>query len=274
MRQIFKVLVVIAGFIPGIVQAQTREETLADIRQEMSVLYVEIQKLKRELSTTGASGELVVGGGTLDRVNAIEGELQRLTSKTEKLEFRIDQVVRDGTNRLGDLEFRLCELTTNCDISTLPPNTTLGGDTPAAGGTALPNPDDDLPQLAEAEEADFKAAEAAMEAGDYAGAADQFSRFRSNYPGSPLSDQAAMLRGRALETSGDLKAAGRAYLDLFSENNTGPMAAGALSRLGIVLGNLGKIEDACVTLGEVEARFPQSDAVLEANSAMRNLGCL
>ena len=33
--------------------AQNRDETLADIRQEMSVLYVELQKLKRELSTTG-----------------------------------------------------------------------------------------------------------------------------------------------------------------------------------------------------------------------------
>jgi tol-pal system protein YbgF len=207
-------------------------------------------------------------------MNAIEGELKRLTSKTEQLEFRIDRVVRDGTNRLGDLEFRLCELTKNCDISTIPENATLGGDAPQTGGTVLSNPDDNLPQLAEAEEADFKAAEAAMQAGDYAGAAGQFAQFRTNYPGSPLSDQAAMMRGRALETSGDLKAAGRAYLDLFSENNTGPLAANALSRLGIVLGNLGKVEDACVTLGEVGVRFPQSGAVLEANSAMRNLGCL
>ncbi len=275
MRQFFIILAVIAGFIPAGAHAQMRAETLADIRQEMSVLYVEIQKLKRELSTTGASGELAVGGATLDRINAIESELQRLTSKTEQLEFRIDRVVSDGTNRLGDLEFRLCELTKDCDISTLPANSTLGGDEmPTTGGTILPNPDDNLPQLAEAEDADFKAAEAALAAGDFAAAADQFAQFRSNYPGSPLSDQAALMRGHALESAGDLKAAGRAYLDLFSENNTGPMAADALSRLGIVLGNLGKVEDACVTLGEVGVRFPQSDAALEANSAMRNLGCL
>ncbi len=275
MRLYFIILAVIAGFIPAMVQAQTREETLADIRQEMSVLYVEIQKLKRELSTTGASGELMVDGSALDRVNAIEGELKRLTSKTEQLEFRIDRMAKDGTNQLGDLKFRLCELTPDCDISTLPETAPLGGDdTPASGGTTLPGTGDDLPELAEAEAADFKAAQAAMEAGDYSAAADQFAQFRSNYPGSPLSDQAAMMRGRALETAGDLKAAGRAYLDLFSENDTGPMAPDALSRLGIVLGNLGKVEDACVTLGEVGVRFPQSDTVLEANSAMRNLGCL
>jgi len=256
------------------VQAQTRQETLADIRQEMSVLYVEIQKLKRELSTTGAVGDLLIDGSTLDRVSAIEGELKRLTSKTEQLEFRIDRVVRDGSNRLGDLEFRLCELTTDCDITKIPDTATLGGDVPQTDSTTLLNAGDNLPQMAEAEEADFKAAEATMEAGNYAGAADQFAQFRTNYPGSPLSDQAGLMRGRALEASGDLKLAGRAYLDLFSENNTGPLAAEALSRLGIVLGNLGKVEDACVTLGEVGVRFPQSDAVLEANSAMRNLGCL
>ena len=33
--------------------AAQSDQTLADIRQELSVLYVEIQKLKRELSTTG-----------------------------------------------------------------------------------------------------------------------------------------------------------------------------------------------------------------------------
>jgi tol-pal system protein YbgF len=275
MRVYFIILALIAGFIPAILQAQSRAETLADIRQEMSVLYVEIQKLKRELSTTGASGELQVDGSTLDRVGAIEEELKRLTAKTEELEFRIDRVVSDGTNRLGDLEFRLCELTKECDISKIPENATLGGgDVPASGGTGLPAADDTLPQMAEAEEADFKAAEAALEAGEYASAADQFAQFRSNYPGSPLSDRAGLERGRALEAAGNLRDAGRAYLNLFSENNTGPLAAEALSRLGIVLGKLGKVEDACVTLGEVGVRFPQSDAALEANSAMRNLGCL
>ncbi len=275
MRVYFIILAMIAGFIPAILQAQSRAETLADIRQEMSVLYVEIQKLKRELSTTGASGGLQVDGSTLDRVGAIEQELKRLTANTEELEFRIDRVVSDGTNRLGDLEFRLCELTKDCDISKIPQNTTLGGgDVPVSGGTGLPTPDDNLPQMAEAEEADFKAAEAALEAGNYDSAADQFAQFRSNYPGSPLSDRAGLKRGRALEEAGNLRDAGRAYLNVFSENNTGPLAAEALSRLGIVLGKLGKVEDACVTLGEVGVRFPLSDAVLEANSAMRNLGCL
>ena len=91
------------------------QETLADIRQDMSVLFVEIQKLKRELSTSGGTS-VALPSGALDRINAIESELQRLTAKTEELEFRVGRVAEDGARRLGDLEFRLCEMETGCDI--------------------------------------------------------------------------------------------------------------------------------------------------------------
>ncbi|MEO0634424.1 MAG: tol-pal system protein, partial [Pseudomonadota bacterium] len=82
------------------------DATLADIRQELTVLYVEVQRLKRELSTTGGAGSSVGTGDTFDRIAAIESELQRLTGKSEELEFRIGRVIEDGTNRIGDLEFR------------------------------------------------------------------------------------------------------------------------------------------------------------------------
>ena len=85
--------------------AQEQDQTLADIRQELSVLYVDLQRLKRELSTTGAPSG-AAGGTILQRVNAIEGQMQRLTAKTEELEFRINRIATDGGNRVGDLEFR------------------------------------------------------------------------------------------------------------------------------------------------------------------------
>ena len=43
---------VLAAALPSMGRAQDRAETLADIRQELSVLYVEVQRLKRELSAT------------------------------------------------------------------------------------------------------------------------------------------------------------------------------------------------------------------------------
>ena len=52
--------------------AQDRAQTLADIRQELTVLYVEMQRLKGELNTTGGASAPSGGGSMLDRVNAIE----------------------------------------------------------------------------------------------------------------------------------------------------------------------------------------------------------
>ncbi|WP_299841836.1 tol-pal system protein YbgF [uncultured Roseovarius sp.] len=274
MRRFVAVLALVAVVCPAGAWAQN-DETLADIRQELSILYVEIQRLKRELSTTGATGDATVGGSALDRLGAIESELQRLTSKTEQLEFRIDKVVTDGTNRVGDLEFRLCELESGCDVATLEPGSTLGGIALSTntGTDATLDPVEDGPELAVGEKADFDAAEAAMTSGNYADAAARFEAFQQAYPGSPLSDKVGLMRGEALEKSGDLKQAGRAYLDLFSTNEAGPAAPEALYRVGSILGQLGQNDQACVTLGEVGVRFPQDAAVAQAQTKMAQLGC-
>ncbi|QIE46748.1 tol-pal system protein YbgF [Pseudohalocynthiibacter aestuariivivens] len=258
--------------------AQTRAETLADIRQEMTVLYVEVQKLKRELSTTGGAGGISTSGSVLDRVASIESELQRLTAKTEELELRVNRIVSDGTNRLGDLEFRLVELEGG-DVSTLGETSTLGGGALPEGsavsavpGTTSPE-QSDTAEMAVGEKADYDAAAAALTAGNYAEAATLFATFRENYPGGPLSDDAGLKRGEALEGAGELADAARAYLDLFSAAPQGPLAADALFRLGRALGRLGQTEEACLTLAEVEVRYPSATAVADANSAMQNLGC-
>ncbi|MEO1140525.1 MAG: tetratricopeptide repeat protein, partial [Pseudomonadota bacterium] len=71
----------------------------------------------------------------------------------------------------------------------------------------------------------------------------------------------------------DVTGAARAYLDTFSAAPEGPQAPDALFLLGRSLGRLGQTNEACVTLGEVGVRFPQSQAAPQAVSAMQNLGC-
>ena len=141
-----RVLLIAALLFAGPAVAQDRGQTLADIRQELTVLFVEMQRLKRELSTTGGAGSNLQGTNALDRLNSMESELSRLTAATEQLTNRVDSVVRDGTNRIGDLEFRLCELEANCDIGSLGETTTLGGGVlPAATAPAAQVPASDAP---------------------------------------------------------------------------------------------------------------------------------
>ena len=104
--------------------AQSRKESLADIRQELSFLHVDIQRLKTELSTTGNSNSVGSSNGeALERIDAIEGEMRRLAGKVEDLQFKLERVVKDGTARVGDLEFRLVELEGG-DVSKLGETTT------------------------------------------------------------------------------------------------------------------------------------------------------
>ena len=272
--------------LPGAAPAQDAQ-TLADIRQEMSMLFVEVQRLRRELSTTGASGLAIPGGTVLDRVTVMESELQRLTRKTEELEFRINSIVSDGTTRLGDLEFRLCELEPGCDIGKLGETTTLGGGPapattgmitspipPVAGSGSTTPSTAPTAELAVGEKADFERASEALASGDFRGAADLFATFNETYPGGPLGAEADLKRGQALAQLDDVRGAARAYLSAFTTDQTGPHAPEALFRLGDALGQLGQTQEACTTLQEVGVRFPQSPSVAAAQEARSRLGCL
>ena len=62
--------------------AHAQDQTLADIRQELTVLYVDIQKLKTQLSTTGSVAGTQAGNSPLARLDAIEAALQRISNGT------------------------------------------------------------------------------------------------------------------------------------------------------------------------------------------------
>lgn len=251
-----------------------QDETLADIRQQLTALYVDVQRLRTELSTTGAVSSGVAGATPLDRLNAIEAELQRLTSKAEELEFRVNRITVDGTNRIGDLEFRLCELEPNCDIANLGDTPSLGGvDNSADVPVANPPPATGGPAVAIGEQDDIRRAQEALASGDFRSAADQLSAFATTYPGSPLAPEAAFIRGQALEELGEDTNAARAFLESFSADPAGERAPQSLFRLGVSLGAIGQTQDACLTLAEVNVRFPGDPAVNDAQAAMQNLGC-
>ncbi|MEL6586918.1 MAG: tol-pal system protein YbgF [Pseudomonadota bacterium] len=268
----------VGALLCGPALAQDRVATLADIRQQLAVLNVELQELTRELSTTGAPGLGVEGTSFPDRVISLEQQLQTLTAQTERLQFRVESISRDGGNRIEDLRFQLCELTTDCDLGALPDPGPLGGATDAAPATGGPAPAPAAPsgggaQLAVGEEGDFNAAKSLLDQGQHTQAADAFQRFVTTYPTGPLTADAHFLRGEALARGGDAAAAARAYLEAFSGTPEGPRAPEALLGLGRSLGRLGQTEEACLTLSEVAIRFPSAPAATTANAERTGLGC-
>jgi tol-pal system protein YbgF len=273
LRRILTTGLLLAVFsLPLSVQAQSKDETLADIRQEMEFLYADIQGLRRELSTTEGTQVSSANGPALQRLDALEQELRRVTGVIEQMQFRIDRIVRDGTNRIGDLEFRLVELEGG-DVLALGKTTTLGGD---PDPVVTPPPVGDDPRTAElavSEQGDFDRAYATFENGDFASASSQFQAFTTAYPDGPLSGDAYFWRGESLAELSDWSNAARSYLESFSGSPQGTLAPNALYRLGVSLAKLGQSEEACLTLAEVENRYPGAGVVSEAISEMQALGC-
>jgi len=257
------------GFAPP-VPAQERTQTLADIRQELTIMLVEMRELQRELSTTGAPSVMNLPPNFLDRVIAVESELTRLNAQTEALSLRIDRIVQDGTNRIGDLEFRLVELEGG-DLSQLSQTTTLGGEVETGSVPHAVEPAG--PQLALAEQSDFDRAKTLFDAGENAEAATAFLAYTQTYPGGALSAEAHFLRGEAEARQSAWGNAARAYLEAFSGNPTGPRAADSLYKLGVALEQLGQRQEACLTLNEVSLRFPGVPAAVNANTARAELAC-
>lgn len=267
--------VVVLGTLLGF-PAVSGAETVADLRAQLSALNGQVQQLRDELVQRGAAGGLPTEpASALVRLDQLESELRRITDRVDVLTNDLDRIVREASNRVGDIEFRLTELEGG-DPAVVQP-----GSAPLLGGgltRPMPRPRADADagsgaQLAVSERADFEAAVAAAEAGDNAEAARRFAAFLDTYPGGPLADDARMRRADALAAAGEYQPAARAYLDAFSGNPESPRAPEALKGLGTSLADLGQTAEACLTFTEVELRYPGTAAAAEAISQRASLAC-
>ncbi|MTE00908.1 tol-pal system protein [Paracoccus sp. YIM 132242] len=255
--------------------AFAEEPTLADLRADLTDLRGQLQTLRSELVASGAAGFQAAGGDTaIDRMNAMEQRLARLTDRTEQLGNRIDRIVADGSRRIADLEFRLCEMDEGCDLAALTmqdlgrsgsPVPNLGPATPQAGGSAKP--------VAAGEQAGFDAAQQVMAGGDFRRAAAMFGALAETYAGGALTAEALFLRGAALDSAGDTKGAAAAWLEGFAAAPDGPRAAESLLGLARVIADDGDPTAACLYLAEIPARFPGTPPAAEAETRLSRLAC-
>lgn len=258
------------------VQDPEREASLAEMRTSLAELRANLQRLRAELVASGAQGFQAAGGETaIDRMNAMEAQLMRLTDQAERLQNRINRVAADNERRLADLEFRLCEMDETCDLSALTVPSGAGGLQPelAPSAPAASVGESTAGVATAAEQADFDRARSALDAGNTLEAARLFAQVAETHAGGPLTAEALFLRGVALERGGDPRAAATAWLEGFAADPDSSRAAESLLGIARVIEGQGDTTAACLYLAEIPARFPGSGPAQEAEAALVRLGC-
>lgn len=271
-------------------------ETLDDLRYRLGIVDAELADIRARLQAAGAGraaagGAPAAGGDALVRLDRLEVEIRRLTGEIEQLGFQQRQIAEDATRRFGDIEFRLTELEGG-DVGALRPPEPLGGLRGGTGGgfgggtgggtgrTAAPassgaGPAPALPQAPAGERGDLALAVADIQQGRFDQGEERLARFIAENPQSPRAADANFWLGRSHFVRGAFAEAARRHLAGYNVDRQGPMAPRNLLQLGVTLGRLGQVSEACLTLREVRAQFPEAgrDILNAADAERDNLAC-
>jgi tol-pal system protein YbgF len=111
--------------------------------------------------------------------------------------------------------------------------------------------------------------------GDYEAAAKAFEEIAERYPDDPVTGKAKYWLGEAHYVQGDFKDAAEAFLSSFKTAESGEKAPDSLLKLAMSLEELGKEDESCSTLKELESRFPRANLQLQGQvqAARRKAGC-
>lgn len=250
-----------------------------DLRYRLSVIDAELAEIRARLGVAapraGGAGAAAPGGEIVVRLDRLEAELKRLTGRIEQLEFEQRRMAEDAARRFSDIEFRLTELEGG-DVSALAPVPPLGGGAaagsgaPAGGGAGA-----GLPEATLAERADLDRAIEDVRQGRFDIAEDRLRTFLTTYPGSPLEPEAYNWLGESQSLRGALAEAAKSHLAGYKAQGDRAMRARNLWRLGVVLGRLGQVNEACLTLREVARQFPDAPEEVRSGAAAerQRLGC-
>jgi tol-pal system protein YbgF len=262
--------VAVAG--PAYPQIWTGASSDGDLQYRLSVIDAELADIRARLGGAPAAGGAVAtgaGGDVMLRLNRMEAEIRRLTGKIEQMAFEQRSVAEDAARRFGDFEFRLTELEGG-DISALAPVAPLGGGTSGSFAAAAG------PEVSISERGDLDRAIKDVKKGRFDQGEDRLRGFLTTYPGSPLKSEALYWLGESQFVRGAFQNAARSYLNGYNTDRVSASAPKNLYRLGVTLGRLGQLNEACLTLREVRKKFPTGPADIlnaaDAESSALNCG--
>ncbi len=270
--RITAIVAILAAAGPAVSQIWTGAGSADDLQYRLSIIDAQLADIRARLgvapSTGGGAPATGAGSDAMLRLNRLEAEIRMLTGKIEQMEFEQRSIAEDATRRFGDIEFRLTELEGG-DISILAPVQPLGG-----GGTGSVVAAG--PEVSISERGDLDRAIEDVKQGRFDLGEDRLRGFLTAYPGSPLEAEALYWLGESQFVRGAFQNAARSYLNGYNADRGSAIASKNLYRLGVTLGRLGQLNEACLTLREVRNQFPTGPAdtlnAADAESSALNCG--
>jgi tol-pal system protein YbgF len=267
-------------------QAQTSNET-SQLLNRINQLENQVQTLNRAVYRGDKDAQAAVGAGAAgvdasaaaandQRLSAIEDEQRKLTGQLEKINFDLQQIKDRVEHMQADTEQRLQKLEHGAVAAPAQESSVVAPPQPSpAGGT--------LGTLSEgAEEAGHGPAEALYEEAfddvrdaKYEDGEAKFKQFLSQYPGHPLSANAEYWLGETYYVRGDYKEAARTFAQGYQNYPKSGKAEDSLFKLALSLGKMGKRDDACLSLRQMQKDFSGDTGPLhlKAQAEIKQLNC-
>ncbi len=108
----------------------------------------------------------------------------------------------------------------------------------------------------------------------YADAESGFTEFVSKYPEHNLAGSAEFKLGETFWAQQNYSSAAQAYMSSYKQYPKGRRAPDSLLKLGLSLARLGQKDQACTTMGSVDAEFPNAVEVKKrAQAEFKRAGC-
>lgn len=227
------------------------------------------------------------------RIGRIETQLRILTGRIEEFQHGQDVIKRRFDNFSQDVELRFQDLQGGTSATAQPGAGVTGSrsvtspglvrtETPAAAEALLNTgtvPDavmiETAPQIFATPQEQYDGALALLRRGDYAGAEGAFRAFLDSHGDHELAGNAQYWLGESYYVRKDFPRAASAFLKGYQKFGEGGKGPDTLVKLGMSLGGMGKVAEACDLFSEVEVRFPDARASIlrTATSERVRLGC-
>lgn len=227
-----------------------------------------------------------------DRLRVVEEQQRSMISQVEKLGFDVRQMQDQMQKSQSDLDMRFQQMSAagasgaaasnaSSSSSSLPademaatPSDSVKSSGNSASGT--------LGTLGSGTTAASGSAESLYEAGfadvreqNFDAAQKKFTDFMARYPTHALAGNAQYWLAETYYVRGDYRQAAKLFAKGYQEFPQGQKAADCLLKLGLSLGKLGKKEDACLSLQQLQKEFPGDNSPVNrrAKQEMTQLGC-